>query len=187
MSIFTALEKRRAIRNYTDQPVEREKIEQILAAAVQAPNDKNREPWRFYVVQGDALKRYEQVATAYLEERFPTKPHLVESSLKVIKTTSTVIVVTADIVEGDEGATKDNVFAVCAAIQSMWLAADELGLGFVWRTRGVGLVHDARMHDFIGADSSQQVVGTIFLGYPAEDTKLGDKKRTPAEEKTVWL
>ncbi|WP_445477622.1 nitroreductase family protein [Lysinibacillus irui] len=186
MTVIEALKKRRAIRNYTTQQVEKEKIEQILQAATYAPNDRMREPWHFYVIQDEAMKRYEAMASAYLQERFPTKPNLVESSLKVVQTTPVAIVVTADVVEGDADATQDNVFAVCSAIMSMWLAAEELGLGFVWRTRGVGLVHDPRMHAFIGASASQKVVGTIFIGYPQEQ-ELNDKKRTPFEEKTTWL
>jgi len=186
MTVIEALKKRRAIRNYTTQPVEKEKIEQILQAATFAPNDRMREPWHFYVIRGEAMERYEEMASAYLQERFPTKPNLVESSLKVVQTTPVAIVVTADVVEGDADATEDNVFAVCSAIMSMWLTAEELGLGFVWRTRGVGLVHDPRMHSFIGASEAQKVVGTIFIGYPHEQ-ELNDKKRTSFEEKTTWL
>ncbi|QPR69159.1 nitroreductase [Lysinibacillus macroides] len=185
-TIMEALQKRRAIRNYTAQPVEKEKIEQILQAATYAPNDRMREPWHFYVIQGEAMQHYEDMATSYLQERFPTKPHLVESSLKVVQTTPVAIVVTAAMVEGDADATQDNIFAVCSAIMSMWLAAEELGLGFVWRTRGVGLVHDPRMHAFIGASDTEKVVGTIFIGYP-EEQELGAKKRTSFEEKTTWL
>lgn len=186
MTVLDTLKQRRAIRQYEQKPVEREKIEQLLQAATYAPNDRMREPWHFYVLQGDSLKRYEEMAAAYLEERFPTKPHLVESSLAVVQTTPLVIVVTADTVEGDEGATKDNEFAVCSAIMSMWLTAEELGLGFVWRTRGVGLVHDERMHQFIGATENQRVIGTLFIGYPAE-TPAAEIKRTHFSEKTTWL
>lgn len=185
MTVFEALKKRRAIRNYTNQPIEREKIEKILEAATFAPTDRMREPWHYYVLQGESLKEYEKLATEYLIERFPTKPHLVESSLKVVTTTPLVIVVTADEVEGDEDATKDNIFAVCSAVMSMWLTAEELGLGFVWRTRGVGLVHDGRLKQFIGAHQ-QQVVGTLFIGYPAEELST-PKKRASFEEKTTWL
>ncbi|WP_431027163.1 nitroreductase family protein [Lysinibacillus sp. LZ02] len=186
MTVIEKLQQRRAIRQYEQKPVEREKIEQLLQAATYAPNDRMREPWHFYVLQDDSLKRYEEMANAYLQERFPTKPHLVASSLEVIQTTPLVIAVTADKVVGDEGATKDNEFAVCSAIMSMWLAAEELGLGFVWRTRGVGLVHDERMHQFIGATEEQQVIGTLFIGYPAE-TPTTEKKRSHFNEKTTWL
>lgn len=51
MSVIEALKQRRAIRNYTERSVEKEKIEKILEAATYAPNDRMREPWHFYVIQ----------------------------------------------------------------------------------------------------------------------------------------
>ena len=56
----------------------------------------------------------------------------------------------------------------------------------MWRTRGVGLVHDARLPEFIGANSDEKVIGTIFIGYPTDDD-VKVTKRTPFEEKTTWL
>jgi len=187
LSIIQALKERRAIRSYEDQPVEEAKIQKLLEAATYAPNDRMREPWNFYVIKGEAKKRYEVLAEGYLQNRFPTKPHLVESSLKAVTSTPVIIVVTADLVPGDPHASEDNVFATCCAIHSMWLAAKELGLGFVWRTRGVGLVHDDGMHQFIGAPENQKVVGTICIGYPKAGQEATEKKRTPYTEKTVWL
>ncbi len=189
MAVIKALKNRRAIRNYESREVEREKIGQLLDAATWAPNDGMREPWSFYVIQGEAKARYEKLATDYLKERFPTKPHLVEGSLKVVKNTPVSIVVTADIVPDDEGASQDNEYAVCCAIHSMWLAAKELNLGFVWRTRGVGLVRDERLYEFIGSPEHKKVIGTVFLGYPEGEAlkKMKMPSRTPFEEKTVWL
>jgi nitroreductase len=184
--MLDALKKRRSIRQFEPREVEREKIETLLEAATYAPNDRMREPWHFYVMQGESLKQYEQVAQKYLQKRFPTKPHLVESSMKAITNTPLIIVVTAAIVDGDEGATKDNSFAVSGAIMSMWLMAEQLGLGMVWRTRGVGLVHDTELHAFIGASDQEQLIGTLCIGYSAEKIN-SEKKRTPFAEKTTWL
>ena len=39
-----------SIRKYKKQPVEREKILQILKAGMQAPSACNQQPWEFYVV-----------------------------------------------------------------------------------------------------------------------------------------
>ena len=186
MSVIQSIKERRAIRNYTTQPVEREKIEQLIEVGTYAPTDRLREPWHFYVFGEEKKQAYEQLATTYLEERFPTKPHLVESSLKVVRTTPVVIVVTSKAVEGDADATMDDLCATSCAIQNMWLAASELGLGFVWRTRGVGLVHDERLHTFIEASSDERIIGTIFIGYPEGDTPE-PTKCTPAVEKTTWL
>lgn len=187
MSIIQSIKERRAIRNYENIPVEDEKIKQLLEAATYAPNDRLREPWNFYVIKGEAIQRYETLAKEYLQQRFSTKPNLVESSLKVVTSTPVIITVTADLIPDDPDASEDNVFAVCCAIHSMWLAAQELGLGFVWRTRGVGLVHDERMHRFIGSPENQKVVGTIFIGYPKVDQDVPATKRTSYTEKTVWL
>ena len=52
-----------------------------------APNDRLREPWNFYVMKDEAKQRYEKLAEEYLQQRFPTKPNLVESSLKVVTST----------------------------------------------------------------------------------------------------
>jgi nitroreductase len=165
--------------------VEEEKIAALLEAATWAPNDRMREPWHFYVIRGEAKRRYEDTAHAYLKERFPSKPKLVEESLKVLLETPLVIVVTADIVPDDPGASRDNEYAAACAIHTMWLAACEHGLGFVWRTRGIGLVHDEGMHRFIGAPQDRKVVGTLFIGYPAEEP--AQAKRTGYMEKTTWL
>ena len=39
-----------SIRKYQDRPVEREKIVEILRAAMAAPSAKNQQPWEFYVI-----------------------------------------------------------------------------------------------------------------------------------------
>lgn len=42
---------RRSIRKYKNQPVEKEKIDKLLRAAMQAPSAGNQQPWEFIVVQ----------------------------------------------------------------------------------------------------------------------------------------
>jgi nitroreductase len=42
---------RRSVRNYLDKPVEAEKIELLLRAAMQAPSAANQQPWEFIVIQ----------------------------------------------------------------------------------------------------------------------------------------
>ncbi|WP_248930105.1 nitroreductase family protein [Paenibacillus hamazuiensis] len=185
MSVFDVLKRRRAVRSYEPREIEDGLIARLLEAATLAPNDRLREPWHFYVVRGEAKRRYEQMASEYLQERFPTKPHLVKESLAVLETTPLMIVVTADMIPGDEASSEDNEYAAACAIHSMWLAAQELGLGLVWRTRGVGLVRDERLQRFIGSPENRKIIGTVFVGYPAAETPA--TARTPFAEKTTWL
>lgn len=39
-----------SVRKFLDKPVEQEKTEAILRAAMQAPSAGNQQPWEFYVV-----------------------------------------------------------------------------------------------------------------------------------------
>ena len=43
--------RRRSVRAYTDQEIEKEKIDLILRAGMQAPSARNQRPWRFLVIQ----------------------------------------------------------------------------------------------------------------------------------------
>ncbi|MEI7025883.1 nitroreductase family protein [Paenibacillus sp. y28] len=185
MQAIELLTKRRAVRSVLPQAVEDDKIAALLEAATLAPNDRLREPWHFYVIRGEAKQSYETLARQFLEERFPTKPHLVKESLQVLENTPLVIVVTSDVIPGDEASSEDNEYAAACAIHSMWLAAADLGLGLVWRTRGIGLVRDERMLPFIGSPENRKIVGTLFIGYPAGETPATARK--PYSEKTTWL
>lgn len=54
---------RRSIRKFKDQPVEQEKVEQILRAAMQAPSAANQQPWEFIVVKDkQALDALSQIS-----------------------------------------------------------------------------------------------------------------------------
>ena len=50
-----AMHARRSIREFDSEPVPPETIRQLVAAAGRAPSSKNTQPWRLYLVQGDAL------------------------------------------------------------------------------------------------------------------------------------
>lgn len=49
-ALLDFLKTRRSVRRYTAEPVPRETIEQLLAAAIWAPSAHNRQPWRFAVL-----------------------------------------------------------------------------------------------------------------------------------------
>ncbi|MCL2574789.1 MAG: nitroreductase family protein [Defluviitaleaceae bacterium] len=48
--ILKAIKDRRSVRKYLETPVEREKIEALLEAAMLAPSACNSRPWRFIVI-----------------------------------------------------------------------------------------------------------------------------------------
>jgi len=51
-----AIESRRSIRAFSDQPVSRELVEHVLRVASRAPSGTNTQPWKVYVLTGAALE-----------------------------------------------------------------------------------------------------------------------------------
>ena len=49
------LQKRRSIRAYTDKPIEQEKIDQLIEAALRTPTSRGLMPWEFIAVTDDNL------------------------------------------------------------------------------------------------------------------------------------
>ena len=65
-SVDAAITSRMSVRAFLPRPVEREKIEHLLALASRAPSGTNTQPWKVYVLQGgsrDAL--VEKVCAAH--------------------------------------------------------------------------------------------------------------------------
>lgn len=51
MELKQAIYSRRATRDYTSEPVDRQTLLQLIDAAIQAPSAVNEQPWWFTVVQ----------------------------------------------------------------------------------------------------------------------------------------
>ncbi|UUZ79920.1 nitroreductase [Paenibacillus sp. P26] len=185
MDIRNALKSRKSVRKFQPREVETEKIGRLLEAATWAPNDRLREPWHFYVITGEAKRRYEELIQQVLEDNVQSTPAAIEQTMQVVRSTPLYIIVTSDVVSGDEAASKDNEYAVACAIYAMWLAASELGLGMVWRTRGIGLARDERLYRFIGAPENKTIIGTLCIGYP--ENEQAPTSRTVFTEKSTWL
>ena len=60
-AIFT----RTSVRKYEDRPVEPEKLDKILRAAMAAPSAVNQQPWEFYVVTDKSVLKDLAAASPY--------------------------------------------------------------------------------------------------------------------------
>lgn len=52
--MISAIYDRRSIRKFLDKPISKEDIMDIIQSAVKAPSSKNRQPWKYIVIQGNA-------------------------------------------------------------------------------------------------------------------------------------
>ena len=144
---------RRSIRKYQDKPVEKEKIETLLKAAMAAPSAMNFKPWEFVVVT-------EQ-----------DKLDAIRASLMFGKFNAPIAIAVC----GNTSLFKNPMSAkfwvqdCSAATQNILLAAVNLGLGTVWC--GVHPVHNftKRISEIFGLPRHVIPLNVIYVGYPDEE------------------
>lgn len=57
MDLDQAITERRSIRGFTDQPVPKELLEEIITLANRAPSSMNTQPWHLHVLTGEPLEQ----------------------------------------------------------------------------------------------------------------------------------
>ena len=153
--MFTDLIKeRRSIKAYTAQPVEKEKIDAIIEAALRAPSGRAARPWAFVVVTDKSL----------LEKLSVAKP----VGAQFIKDVFAAIVVCAD-------PSQSHLWIEDCAIAAvtMQYAAHTLGLGSRWaQMRDNKFDEQTSSRDYIagliGLPDNLEVECMIGIGYPNE-------------------
>ncbi len=184
MDLFEAIHQRQSISRVKADPVRRELIEQLLSAAVQAPNHHKVRPWRFVVLQGAARERLGEVMAQSLQARRPeaTADDLQKERLKPLRA-PVVIAVGVDKPAFAKVSEIENVAATSAAIENLLLTAHALGLGAMWRTGPAAT--DAAVKAFLGFAPDQHLIGFVYVGHP--ETPPAPPQRPSFEDRTVWL
>lgn len=157
-TVLKLLRKRRSIRQFSNLPIEADKIDALIEAAVRAPTSRARNSWEFIVVTEPEM--LVKLGTA----KVVGSAFLAGASL--------AIVVAANTTKSD--AWIEDCSIAATAIQ---LTAEELGLGSCWAQIRLRLHNDERsaekyIKDQLGLPISHAVECVIGIGYPAEE-KVG--------------
>ena len=189
MPIFS----RRSIRKFSDKPVSKELIEQIILAGIASPSAKNRQPWRYIVFGGEAKNELLAQMELGIERESSGDTRLPHSqkgipdarhTLKVMKEAPIIIIVLnenggspfAEINADDRITEMCDLLSIGASIENMLLKATELGLGTLW-IANTCYAYD-ELTAFLGTDS--QLTGAIALGYAEESPS--PRPRKPLDE-----
>jgi nitroreductase len=153
-----AIFKRRSVRKYTEKPVEKEKIEKLLRAAMQAPTSGNQRPWEFLVVENKETLRQLSLTNPY-------------SKLIANAPLAIVMLGNADFIKYPEHWEQD----LAAATQNLLLEAVELSLGAVWV--GVAPLPDDMAHikSIFNFPDNIKPFAVVAIGYPDEEKKPVDR------------
>lgn len=185
------IRSRRSVKEFLPQPVPRELIERLLEAAVWAPNHRLTEPWRFYVLTGAALGRLGEIARQVMITLGPKDggdPAI--QARKAAEAGATwanlpcVVFITRR-ADANPEVDQENYGAACCAVQNLMLAAHAAGLATSWSSGAVAAA--PALHDFVGADADERMVGLIRIGFPATNGAGRVSRRTSASQYTLWV
>lgn len=145
MDTQQCIKLRSSIRKYIDKPIPKETIYDILNAARYAPSPKNRQPWRFVVLQKGEKNRFTTKCREILSKRSSDINYLMHKELPsesitfdIIESAPVLILVfnafPSEQSLGHCNLSFDyfNMQAIGAAIENMLLRATELGIGSLW-------------------------------------------------------
>ena len=205
MEVSDAILKRTSIRRWNPKPVEKEKIEKVLAAGRRAPSWGNTQPWRFIVVQDKA--KIEEIAKAAGGQPHINAPVLIVccgsindlsrkqhrealAQLRDMGVMDWTDEILDNVVLGSEVFAPyrlgEQVMTVKAgeqlmiAIAYMTLEAVNQGLGTCW----VGAITPKEVHKVMNLPDDIFVHDLLPLGYPGEDPK--PRPRRDASKVIFW-
>ena len=182
---------RRSMREFSDRPVARETLENLLLAATSAPSATNRQPWQFAVVRSkamraaivDAVRERAEEMKAVIQRGhhaedfgnygdFFHEPLLSAAVIIVPQYREFPDLIANLLASGGAdpkafhtaGAMQAELCSTSAAVMNLLLQAHASGLGGCWMA-GPMIARD-RICALLGIAEPWHMVGAIALGYP---------------------
>ena len=161
MDLLKGIYSRRSVRQYTNKPIERGQLLEIIRAGTWAPSGLNNQPWRFVIVQNEAIRQKLADLTTYhvAIERAPA---------------CIAVFIDRNAIYHE---IKDHQ-AMGACIQNMLLAAHALGLGAVWL--GEILKNSEEARTLLGLSEEMELMAVVAIGHPATQKRSSHRKDVSA-------
>jgi nitroreductase len=184
MDVKEAIYSRRAVREFTSQPVDEEVLRQLIDAATQAPSAVNQQPWLFTVVRDKALLSHisrEAKAHILKTSTAALASHHFQSILEnyefdIFYHAPVLIVISA--------AAGPWIVEDCAlAAENLMLAACAAGLGTCWIGFAQGWLGTPEGKSSLKLSGTTVPVAPIIIGHPKTAAALVPRK-TP---KIDWI
>ena len=187
--MISAIFDRRSIRKFLNTPITRQDMEDILQSGIKAPSSKNRQPWKYIVVQKDAKDEMLKVFRQGIEREKNVKPLLPQSrqhiaaaeyTVDIMEEAPVILFVVNPLGKGifEKLNPEERVYEICniqslsASIQNMLLAATEKGIGSLW----ICDIYFAYFELCNWLDTEGELIAAIAFGYPNEFPKMRPRK-----------
>lgn len=192
-SFYQWMNKRRTVRDFSDQPIPKKIIENIIMTASTAPSGAHKQPWTFCVVSDPAIKT--QIRKAAEEEEYKSyhsrmppewlddlKPLQTDWHKPFLEIAPCLIIVFKKAYDlSPEGKKKTNYYVA----DSVGLACGFL-LAAIHHAGLVALTHTPSPMNFLTKllkrPENEKPFLLIPIGYSTADTYVPNLKRKPLEE-----
>lgn len=146
-----------SIRRFQDRPVEKEKTEAILRAAMQAPSAANQQPWEFYVVTNR-----EKIRELAMSHPYARAAQYAPAVIVPVYRRDCMLPMYAQI-------------DLAIAVENMWLETDAQGLGGVWMGIAPLAERMEAVEKILDIPEHLRAYALFPYGYPAEDRTQQDR------------
>lgn len=165
MGILELIQKRRAVRSYTDKKINEKDIESILQAGQFAPSPLNSQPWHFTLIRNK-----QKLKT--LADKAQHASFLSQAKLLIIVTVNTEIDIDDWLKQHNQ-----HLYSGAAAMQNMWLEATAINIGCCWVTLDEAFTKKQTL-----IPKEHTIIGGLALGHHKEPLKAHmkeDRKALP--------
>jgi nitroreductase len=182
--IFELIKKRRSVFpvQYNDKPIAKSDIDKIIEAANWAPNHAKTEPWRFKVLRDEMKTELGKfLSKKYTETAQKPKEVKIKKLLENPTKAGAIIAICMQRDPNERIPDWEEVAATAMAVQNMWLACTEIGIGAYWSSPGI----IKYMDEFFDLNEGERCLGFFYMGH--FDGVLPEGVRQPIAEKVAWL
>jgi nitroreductase len=183
MDVAEALQTRRTVHQFRAQPLPDGALERALSAALQAPNHRLTEPWRFVRVGPHTRQLLLElgVALATGGGSWSSLGAAARGRLEATVLNPAELLVVSKVLHADLAIRQEDFAAVACAMQNMSLSLWSEGVGSKWSTEA--LTEHPRVHEALAIDAEKErVVGFFWAGLAALPEPVKPRRRKPIEQ-----
>ena len=193
---FETMDKRRSVRQYSNQEIPRTVIENIIKTASSAPSGAHKQPWTFCAISDPELKKEIRKAAEQEEyknyhgrmgEEWLKDLEVLETDWKkpFLETAPWLIIVFKKVHDLEDGKKKKNYYVN----ESVGIASGFL-ISAIHQAGLVTLTHTPSPMNFLekilNRPSNERAFLLLPVGYPADEVKVPDLKRKRLDEVAVF-
>lgn len=146
-----------------------EVLEHILQAGLRAPDHGHLQPFQFLLASGEGLTRLgELLADSAAQDG--AAEEVVERAAQLPLRAPLVITVVAKVKAHSKVPPFEQHLSAGCAVMAMQMAAQAQGFGGIWRSGP--LMYSRKLHESLGLEEQDQIVGFLYLGTPATSLRM---------------